>query len=432
MRVARPGSPLELREVDRPSPEPGQLVIRVEACGVCRTDLHVADGELTEPRLPIILGHQIVGVVDELGEGASGFAVGDRVGVPWLGRTCGGCRYCAAGRENLCADPRTMWRCATAVGAVCRVAAAVHVVHGVIPMRKILFGTDFSTAADAALVQAVNLARREERELVIAHVRPDRSRIAEALRDLYDEDEDTAGDAVGRELRARCERARIADVPAREAVLTGDPAEALTDLAAKIDAETLVVGSLGKTGLERFLLGSIAEACIRQAPCRVLIARGDTGARNGYRDILVATDFSAAADAALASATELVVADGRVELLHVMTPPAAMGAGFGTGPVSPAINDKLRDSVEAACAERIDRHRSVRAQLAHTAVFGPIAATILDKLEERAFDLVALGSRGGGGLSRALLGSVAEKVVRHAPCSALVYPELATAGQEVS
>jgi propanol-preferring alcohol dehydrogenase len=93
-----------LRPADLPVPEPGsgQLRVRVHACAVCRTDLHVVDGELTEPKLPLIPGHQIVGTVDELGEGAKRFAIDDRVGIPWLGWTDGTCRYCRSGRENLC------------------------------------------------------------------------------------------------------------------------------------------------------------------------------------------------------------------------------------------------------------------------------------------------------------------------------------------
>ncbi|HVE11010.1 MAG TPA: zinc-dependent alcohol dehydrogenase family protein [Paraburkholderia sp.] len=101
------GTSPQLRDVVLPDPEPaaGQLLIDVHACGVCRTDLHVVDGELAEPKRPLIPGHEIVGTVLALGEGASGFAPGERVGVPWLGQTCGQCRFCAAGRENLCDAP---------------------------------------------------------------------------------------------------------------------------------------------------------------------------------------------------------------------------------------------------------------------------------------------------------------------------------------
>jgi alcohol dehydrogenase, propanol-preferring len=97
-----------LREADVPVPEPdaGQILLRVRACAVCRTDLHVVDGELPDPRLPLIPGHQIVGIVEKVGEHAGDFAVGDRVGVPWLGWTDGECRYCRSGRENLCENAR--------------------------------------------------------------------------------------------------------------------------------------------------------------------------------------------------------------------------------------------------------------------------------------------------------------------------------------
>ena len=94
--------PLQQVELPDPSPGLGQVLISVHACGVCRTDLHIFDGELTEPKLPLVLGHQIVGTVAQVGEGAERFAVGERVGVPWLGWTCGECRYCLSGRENLC------------------------------------------------------------------------------------------------------------------------------------------------------------------------------------------------------------------------------------------------------------------------------------------------------------------------------------------
>ena len=97
-----PREPLELREVEDPRPAAGQLLLSVRACGVCRTDLHIVDGELSRPKLPLVPGHQIVGTVAEVGENAGRFAPGDRVGVPWLGWTCGECRYCRGGRENLC------------------------------------------------------------------------------------------------------------------------------------------------------------------------------------------------------------------------------------------------------------------------------------------------------------------------------------------
>src|SRR5688500_19737684 len=102
MILERPGWPLRAAEVPVSEPGAGQLLLRVRCCAVCRTDLHVVDGELPDPRLPLIPGHQIVGVVAQLGEHTDGFAVGDRGGGPWLGWTEGEGRYCLSGRENLC------------------------------------------------------------------------------------------------------------------------------------------------------------------------------------------------------------------------------------------------------------------------------------------------------------------------------------------
>jgi propanol-preferring alcohol dehydrogenase len=106
MRLHAPRSALALDEVAAPKPGPGEVLLKVGACGVCRTDLHIADGELEGGKLPIVPGHEIVGTVVARGEGARRFADGERVGVPWLGGSCGNCEYCRSGRENLCDGAR--------------------------------------------------------------------------------------------------------------------------------------------------------------------------------------------------------------------------------------------------------------------------------------------------------------------------------------
>ena len=106
MSLHRPGTPLELVNLPEPLPGPAQVRLRVRACGLCRTDLHVVDGELGEPKLPLVPGHQIVGVVEQVGAEVAGLQIGDRVGVPWLGGACGVCRFCRGGQENLCARAR--------------------------------------------------------------------------------------------------------------------------------------------------------------------------------------------------------------------------------------------------------------------------------------------------------------------------------------
>jgi len=104
--LTTPQHPLAAADLPEPRPGPGQVLLAVRACAVCRTDLHVADGELPHPKLPLIPGHEIIGIVVGRGEGADRFAIGDRVGVPWLGWTCGVCAYCGSGQENLCDHAR--------------------------------------------------------------------------------------------------------------------------------------------------------------------------------------------------------------------------------------------------------------------------------------------------------------------------------------
>jgi len=105
MVLTRPGEPLRLQELPDREPGPGEVRVRVAACGVCRTDLHLVDGELPDPKLPVIPGHEIVGRVDALGSAVTGFRPGERVGIPWLGSTDGTCPYCLSGQENLCDHP---------------------------------------------------------------------------------------------------------------------------------------------------------------------------------------------------------------------------------------------------------------------------------------------------------------------------------------
>ena len=106
MLLTQQREPLELRDLPEPEPGPGQIAVRVLACGVCRTDLHIVDGDLTEPKLPLVPGHQVVGEVVEAGEGAERFEIGARVGIPWLAWADGECRYCRTDRENLCEHGR--------------------------------------------------------------------------------------------------------------------------------------------------------------------------------------------------------------------------------------------------------------------------------------------------------------------------------------
>ncbi|MFP4416367.1 MAG: zinc-dependent alcohol dehydrogenase family protein [Fibrobacterota bacterium] len=104
--LLKPREPLQFIDMPKPEPSPGEVLVRVHTCGVCRTDLHIVDGELSGPTLPLVPGHQIVGTIESLGANVKGFAPGQRIGIPWLGKTCGRCKFCTSGRENLCDNAR--------------------------------------------------------------------------------------------------------------------------------------------------------------------------------------------------------------------------------------------------------------------------------------------------------------------------------------
>src|SRR2546425_11152404 len=129
MTLENPRTPLVMRERPAPAPAPGEILIEIAACGVCRTDLHVVDGELPNPKLPIVPGHEIVGRVAAIGEGVAGFGLGQRVGGPWLGHSCGVCPYCRDGRENLC-DAPLFTRYTRDVGYATHAAAAANYCFG--------------------------------------------------------------------------------------------------------------------------------------------------------------------------------------------------------------------------------------------------------------------------------------------------------------
>jgi propanol-preferring alcohol dehydrogenase len=203
MVLERPRSPLTLVEREIPVCEPGRVLVEVGACGVCRTDLHILDGELTEPELPLVLGHEIVGRVAALGEGVEGLVLGQRIGVPWLGRTCGGCGFCASDRENLCdeaaftgyqidggyaeytlADPRF---CFPLPEAYTDAEAAPLLCAGLIGYRSLRMAGDarrlglYGFGAAAHIVAQV--ARHQDRE-VFAFTRPGDAPAQEFAREL--------------------------------------------------------------------------------------------------------------------------------------------------------------------------------------------------------------------------------------------------------
>jgi alcohol dehydrogenase, propanol-preferring len=203
MLLDRVGVPLRAAELPVPEPGPGQVRVRVRACAVCRTDLHVLDGELPWPKLPLVPGHEIAGVVDALGPGATRYRVGERVGVPWLGWTCGECARCRAGRENLCAAARFTGYtldggyadhcvaderfCFTLPAAFGDVAAAPLLCAGLIGYRSLVKAGDaerigiYGFGAAAHLVAQVAIAQGRK---VYAFTRPGDTAARDFARDL--------------------------------------------------------------------------------------------------------------------------------------------------------------------------------------------------------------------------------------------------------
>ena len=216
-----PGEPLRVAEVASPEPGEGQVLLRVHCCAVCRTDLHVVDGELPDPRLPLIPGHQIVGTVERIGEHTDGFTVGERVGVPWLGWTDGECRYCLSGRENLCENARfTGYQidggyaeyaladgrfCFSIPGSFPDLQAAPLLCAGLIGHRSLRFAGDaerlglYGFGASAHIVAQV--AAYEDRR-VFAFTRPEDEEAQEFARELGAEWAGSSEEAPPEELDA--------------------------------------------------------------------------------------------------------------------------------------------------------------------------------------------------------------------------------------
>lgn len=267
---------------------------------------------------------------------------------------------------------------------------------------RILVATDFSESAELAVSEAVALARRTGAELVVAHAM-----------DPHDARAQSATRGTLEEIRSRLAREH-ANVSAH--LLEGRAAEAIGDAAIRIDADLVVVGTHGRTGYRRVLLGSVAERVIRSCERAVLVARGGS-IDQGYRSVLAATDFSADAEHAMQIATALAAPESTLRIVHYYLLPS-ITAG-------PDVADATRD-IEHAFAERVATyHRELgRDGLAiqFHGELGHAARGLLETIDTGSYDLVALGRSQRVGVRGHTLGTVAESVARHARCSALVAP----------
>lgn len=283
---------------------------------------------------------------------------------------------------------------------------------------KILCPTDFSPGSQHALRLAARLAKQDDAELVVAHswyVPPtafagEQAFSAEVLQDMADD--------AQRDLDAAVRDAGATGVKRISGkLLTGTPWAEIETLLAQGGFDLCVIGTHGRTGLARFLLGSVAEKVIRHSPCSVLAARPEGGLES-FSHVLVPTDFSESAHLAVDLATKMVRAGGTITLLHVLEVPVIYNGEMALDDIRRAVD---KESADALSAETARLRKLTSANITVASRIGYPGAQTLAALEaDRSIDLVVMGSHGRTGIKRALLGSVAEKVVRHAHCPVLV------------
>jgi nucleotide-binding universal stress UspA family protein len=293
------------------------------------------------------------------------------------------------------------------------------------PLSTIVLGVDLSTQSDQALDRATALAQLHGCKLVIVNAQADDAPIANVDNDMLEQlgrVSEAMRAQTAKELAARLDRVRDRGVDAELVGRVGPPGEVVSHVALERDADLIVVGTHGSTGISRFLLGSVATAVIRHAPCDVLVCRGTSGPSPFLRP-LVATDFSPTAARALRAAVALSAADTAIELVHAWQLPAGSWGATLLGQARFPWST-VRDAVLASAKTQADKLVVANASLGRTLhvelVQGPPASVITHAAESGGHDLIAIGTHGTRGFRRLLLGSVAESTIRHAPCSVLV------------
>ncbi|MCG8423886.1 MAG: universal stress protein [Proteobacteria bacterium] len=289
-------------------------------------------------------------------------------------------------------------------------------------IEKMVVGIDFSAQSELAVEHSVDIARHLGAEIVLVHVCP----IAEPPE--YVTKETQWHRFMRKQLadnRDRLERLRASlrgqGFEISHVVIDEMPDAGLIQCAEELPAELVVVGTRGHSGLDRLLLGNVAERVLRHNKKTTLVVRGEFRPSGGYRRILVATDFSAAAESALDLATGLVAREGLIDLRHFWHTPV-----FGPTPDPDEMRQQMESSTSGRAAVLLDRYdNSDRYQLKFAANHGNPKREILQLLDQGAYELVVMGSHGRKGLTRWLVGSVAEAIARHAPCSVAVVKTLA-------
>lgn len=292
-------------------------------------------------------------------------------------------------------------------------------------LTTIVAGIDLSVPSEQALERAAALAQLSGAQLVMVN--------AQANDAPLENVDNTVLEQIG-EVSAAVRAEEVKRLGAKHQELTarglhvdlvyrqGPPGEVVAEVAKERAAELIVIGTHGHTGLQRFLLGSVATAVLRHAPCDVLVCRGATGPSPFMRP-LVATDFSPAANRALRNAAALSAPGVPIEVVHAWQLPAGSWGATLLGQARFPWST-VRDAVLASAKSQADKLVAGFSDLGHPLnvqlIQGPPASVITQAAETGAHDLIAIGTHGHRGFRRLLLGSVAESVIRHAPCSVLV------------
>ena len=292
-------------------------------------------------------------------------------------------------------------------------------------LTTIVVGVDLSVPSEQAVDRAAALAQLHGAKLVLVHGQADDAPIPNTDSAMLEQLGEVSAAVRVEEARRLADRAAQLEakgLSVEVASRVGPPGEVVAQVASELHAELIVVGTHGHTGISRFLLGSVATAVLRHAPCDVLVSRGTTGPSAFLRP-LVATDFSATSLRALRNAAALSAPGTAIEVVHAwQLPTGSWGAsllGQARFPWS-TVRDAVLSGAQAQADKLVAGHADLGHPLHVELIQGPPASVITHAAEKGGHDLIAIGTHGLKGFRRLLLGSVAESVIRHAPCSVLV------------
>jgi nucleotide-binding universal stress UspA family protein len=284
-------------------------------------------------------------------------------------------------------------------------------------IKKIIAGTDFSDESTAALAHAVAIAKQQGAELHLVHavqpieLTPPYPPYPIGAASLYAEQNQEIQENARKLLDAEAERLEASGVRVNQSLSTDLPARSLVDAAEELEADLIVVGTHGRRGLSRFLLGSVAQHVVQRAHCDVLVTRGKAPEGGRFNRVLVPTDFSASASAALEQAFELCKDTGKIELFHCWQVPASVGDDWTD--MRTEFEQRVRTGSEELAAQSMSHFADKPATLSFHLKEGDARHSIQDQLASADYDLVVMGSHGRTGLRRLFLGSVAEATVKH-------------------